>query len=39
MKVKMYDATYKDGSPQSLYFPDGHELTGVFKGMAVILNE
>ena len=39
MKVKMCNATYKDGSPQSLYFPDGHKLASVFKGMAVILNE
>jgi hypothetical protein len=39
MKVKMCDASFKDGSPQSLYFPDGHELAGVFKGMVVILNE
>ena len=41
MKVKMCDATFKDGSPRSLYFkfPDGHELAGVFKGMAIILNE
>ena len=39
MKVKMCDATFKDGSPQSLYFPDGHELASVFKGMAIILNE
>ncbi|OJA20287.1 hypothetical protein AZE42_12386 [Rhizopogon vesiculosus] len=39
MKVRMCDATFPDGSPQSLYYPEGHELAGVFKGMAVILNE
>jgi hypothetical protein len=39
MKVKMCDVTFKDGSPQSLYFSNGHELAGVFKGMAIILNE
>jgi hypothetical protein len=39
MKVKMCNAMFKDGSPQSLYFPDGHKLAGVFKGMAIILNE
>ncbi len=39
IKVKMCDATFKDGSPQSLYFPNGHKLAGIFKGMATILNE
>ena len=39
MKVKMCNTTFKDGSPQSLYFPDGHKLAGVFKGMAIILNK
>lgn len=38
-KVKMCDATFADSSPQSLYYPEGHQLAGVFKGMAVILNE
>lgn len=38
-KVKMCDATFADGSPQLLYYPKGHQLAGVFKGMAVILNE
>ncbi len=39
IKVKMCDATFKDGSPQLLYFPNGHKLAGIFKGMATILNE
>ncbi|KAG2078385.1 hypothetical protein BDR04DRAFT_1124254 [Suillus decipiens] len=38
-KVKMCNATFTDGSPQSLYYPEGHQLAGVFKGMATILNE
>lgn len=28
-----------DGSLQSFYYPDDHELSGYFKGMAVILEE
>ncbi|OAX38434.1 hypothetical protein K503DRAFT_850003 [Rhizopogon vinicolor AM-OR11-026] len=39
VKVRMCDATFADGSPQSLYYPEGHELAGVFTGMAVILHE
>jgi hypothetical protein len=39
VKVRMGDGTFKDGSPQSLYFPDGHPRAGIFKGMAVILEE
>lgn len=35
----MADARLADGTPQSLYFPDGHELAGRFKGMQVILEE
>ncbi|KII90431.1 hypothetical protein PLICRDRAFT_106718 [Plicaturopsis crispa FD-325 SS-3] len=38
-KIPMCDAKLADGSAQSLYFPEGHELAGVFKGMAVILEE
>ncbi|KDQ11231.1 hypothetical protein BOTBODRAFT_162994 [Botryobasidium botryosum FD-172 SS1] len=38
-KIKMGDGEFLDGSPQSFYFPDGHELAGVFKGMATILEE
>jgi hypothetical protein len=38
-KVMMSDAQFADGMPQLLYFPEGHERAGVFKGMAVILEE
>ncbi|KAJ8593735.1 hypothetical protein M405DRAFT_730919 [Rhizopogon salebrosus TDB-379] len=38
-KVPMGDARFADGSPQSLYYPEGHERVGVFKGMGVILEE
>jgi hypothetical protein len=38
-KVKMVDATFADGTPQSLYFDASHEKAGLFKGMAVILEE
>jgi len=38
-KVPMGDAKFHDGRPQSLYYPAGHERAGVFKGMAVILEE
>jgi hypothetical protein len=38
-KVPMGDARFADGSPQSLYYPEGHERAGVFKGMGVILEE
>jgi hypothetical protein len=33
------DATFPDGTKQSLYFPPGHEKEGLFKDMAVILQE
>jgi hypothetical protein len=39
IKIQMSDARFKDGSPQPLYFPDGHSHAGVFKGMAKILEE
>ena len=39
IKVHMADTCFTDGTPQSLYFPEGHERAGVFKGMAVILEE
>ncbi|KIK78536.1 hypothetical protein PAXRUDRAFT_16820 [Paxillus rubicundulus Ve08.2h10] len=39
VKVRMGDGTLKDGSPQSIYFPDGHPRAGIFKGMAIILEE
>jgi hypothetical protein len=35
----MGDGKFRDGMPQSLYFPVGHEQAGFFKGMAVILEE
>src|SRR6267154_161719 len=38
-KVPMHNGKFKDDSPQSLYFPVGHERAGVFKGMATILEE
>jgi hypothetical protein len=38
-KVPMCGARFADGTPQSLYYPEGHELSGVFKGMAIILEE
>lgn len=38
-KVPMGDGKFRDGMSQSLYFPVGHEWAGVFKGMAVILEE
>ncbi|PPQ68183.1 hypothetical protein CVT24_005070, partial [Panaeolus cyanescens] len=39
IKIPMADTTLPDGTPQSLYFPPGHPRQGVFKGMAVILEE
>jgi hypothetical protein len=38
-KVQMTDGTFADGSSQALYFPEGHPQEGIFKGMAVILEE
>ncbi|KAJ7196394.1 hypothetical protein GGX14DRAFT_403342 [Mycena pura] len=38
-KIRMRDARFADGDPQPLYFPHGHRLAGVFKGMRVIINE
>jgi hypothetical protein len=35
----MGNAQFADGTPQPLYFPEGHERASVFKGMAVILEE
>jgi len=39
IKVPMEPGCYADGEPQPLYFPDGHEKVGWFKGMAQILQE
>ena len=36
---QMADGRLPNGQPQSLYFPEGHPHTGVFKGMAIILEE
>jgi hypothetical protein len=38
-KVPMCNAEFTNGSPQLLYYPEGHTLAGVFKGMGVILEE
>ena len=38
-KINMADTTLLDGRKQSLYFEDGHPQAGLFKGMAVILEE
>jgi len=39
MKVPMEPGHFANGEPQPLYFPDGHEKAGWFKGMAQILQE
>ncbi|KAF8237412.1 hypothetical protein L208DRAFT_1247999, partial [Tricholoma matsutake] len=39
VKVCMSDGTLPSGKPQLLYFPEGHQRAGVFKGMAIILEE
>ena len=38
-KIHMADATFADGTPQQLYFPEGHPRAGVFKGMSILLQE
>src|SRR5882757_7929300 len=38
-KIKMADGQFADGTPQPLYFPEGHPQAGIFKGMAKILEE
>jgi hypothetical protein len=38
-KITMCDAQFSDGRPQPLYFPEGHEYAGAFKGMQRILEE
>ncbi|KAF9642330.1 hypothetical protein BDM02DRAFT_3241077 [Thelephora ganbajun] len=37
--VPMAPGTFADGSPQSFYFPKGHDQAGQFKGMRAILEE
>ncbi|KAG2071495.1 hypothetical protein BDR04DRAFT_1016009 [Suillus decipiens] len=39
IKICMGHGTFKDGTPQSLYFADGNARGGIFKGMATILEE
>lgn len=39
VKIRMGDAQFADGTPQPLYFPEGHTRAGVFKGMVTILKE
>lgn len=38
-KIRMGDGRLADGTPQSFYFPPDHPRAGIFKGMAVILEE
>jgi hypothetical protein len=38
-KIRMVNATFADGTRQLLYFGETHEKAGLFKGMAVILEE
>ena len=41
-KIAMQDGCFENGDPQPLYFPPDHpnvNLRGIFKGMAVILEE
>lgn len=38
-KVQMAPGTLPNGEPQPLYFPEGHHRAGIFKGMAMILEE
>ncbi|KAE9395876.1 hypothetical protein BT96DRAFT_825578, partial [Gymnopus androsaceus JB14] len=38
-KIHMGPGQLPDGSRQDLYFPEGHEQAGMFKGMTVILQE
>jgi hypothetical protein len=38
-KVQMEDEIFPDGTKQTLYFEPGHPKAGLFKGMAVILQE
>ena len=35
----MTNAKFINGTPQSLYWPDGHKCASVFKGMTAILEE
>ena len=39
IKICMKDGHLPSGAPQSFYFPEGHPQPGIFKGMALILEE
>ena len=39
IKIQMKGAYFADGTTQDLYFPQDHPCPGVFKGMAIILQE
>lgn len=39
VKIRMKDTQLPNGTTQSLYFPEGDQRAGMFKGMAVILQE
>jgi hypothetical protein len=39
VKIRMKDGQLPNGKAQSFYFPEGHPWAGIFKGMAVILEE
>ncbi len=39
IKIRMRDTMLADGTVQSLYFSEGHPRAGLFKGMAIILQE
>jgi len=38
-KARIANGSFKDGTPQEFYWPEGHQHTGKFKGMAQILTE
>ncbi|KAK1221933.1 hypothetical protein PQX77_015248 [Marasmius sp. AFHP31] len=38
-KIQMSPASFADGTPQPLYYPEGHNLAGKFKGIVNILTE
>jgi hypothetical protein len=38
-QIRMTNAKFADDTPQCLYWPNGHECAGIFKGMAAILEE
>ncbi|KIK51929.1 hypothetical protein GYMLUDRAFT_64529 [Collybiopsis luxurians FD-317 M1] len=39
VKIRMGPAQFANGDSQDFYFPDGHSLAGLFKGMDIILQE